>query len=113
MKNILILIFGLTVLAGLYFLPNLLGLGPGPVCSGWWWKASYFNDYGIYQGHPLYWVMALVILGMAAAGLFSNLTRGRFKKNGSSYPGTKTGYLRERMVKNRPTRYSTKTQEGC
>ncbi|MBI5605379.1 MAG: hypothetical protein HY879_18760 [Deltaproteobacteria bacterium] len=66
MKNGLVL--GLAILGGLYFL-SYFGFRSGPM--GWGWRSSYFNNFGIWPGHSLFWVAALIILGIAVVGFFS------------------------------------------
>jgi hypothetical protein len=70
MKNGLVLILALAILAGFYFL-SYFGFRSRTLCSGWGWRTSYFNNFGIWPGHPLFWVTAIIILGIAAANYFS------------------------------------------
>jgi hypothetical protein len=67
MKNGLVL--ALAILGGLYFL-SYFGLRSWTFCPGWGWRASYFNNLGIWPGHSLFWVSALIILGIAVVGFF-------------------------------------------
>jgi hypothetical protein len=67
MKNGLVL--GLAILGGLYFL-SYFGFRSWPLCSGWGWRSSYFNNLGIWPGHPFFWVMVLVALGCAVVMFF-------------------------------------------
>ena len=68
MKNGLVL--AMAILGGLYFL-SYFGFCSWALCPGWGWRSSYFNNFGIWPGHPLFWVMVLVVLGFAAVMLFS------------------------------------------
>jgi hypothetical protein len=67
MKNGLVL--ALAILGGLYFLSRF-GFRSWPLCPGWGQRSSYFNNYGIGPGHPLFWVSALIILVIAVVGFF-------------------------------------------
>ena len=88
MKNGLVLV--LAILGGLYFL-SYFGLRSWPLCprKRIGRRASYFNNFGIWPGHPLFWVMVLVVLGCAAVMFFS-----RSKGTPAPYPlvegGSKT-----------------------
>ena len=64
------LVLGLAILGGLYFL-SYFGFRSWPLCPGWGWRSSYFNNFGIWPGHPFFWVMALVVLGCAVVMFFS------------------------------------------
>ncbi|MFH0788587.1 MAG: hypothetical protein V2B13_13370 [Pseudomonadota bacterium] len=67
MKNGLVL--ALAILGGLYFL-SYFGFRSWALCPGWGWRSSYFNNFGIWPGHPLFWVMVLVVLVCAVVMFF-------------------------------------------
>jgi len=81
MKNGLAL--SLVIILGLYSL-SYLGLRSESFCTGWWWKASYFNNCGIWPGQPLYWIAALINLGIIAIRFFLN-SSGRSASLGKEY----------------------------
>ena len=70
MKNGLVL--ALAILGSLYFL-SYFGFRSWALCPGWGWRSSYFNNLGIWPGHPFFWVMAVIILVCVAVMFLSRV----------------------------------------
>ena len=95
MKNGLVL--ALAILGGFYFL-SYFGFRSWALCPGWGWKSSYFNNFGIWPGHPFFWVDVPGCPGVCRSCVFfapqgnpgpQSLSRGRIKNEERIWKGIK------------------------